>query len=514
MVKKKMLAADFGASGGRVMLGAFDGNSISLQEIHRFPNEPVILGGKRKSTMYWDFLRLFHELKTGITKAVNLENRSREGISLADGEISSIGVDTWGVDYGLLDRDGCLSGNPIHYRDVRTEGMLKKAFSRMDKERFYEITGNQFMEINTAFQLMAEQEYRKEMLEQADSMLLMPDLFSYFLSGERVSEYTISSTTQMLDAWKKDWSREVIGSLGIPERILQPIVMPGTRLGVLRGDIREELGVGSIDVIAAAGHDTQSAMAAVPAEGGDFLFLSCGTWSLFGTELDAPQISRQSFACNMTNEGGCGQKTSFLKNIIGLWLIQESRRQWNREGCEYSFGHLETMAGDAAPFASFIDPDAPEFVPAGNVPRRIREYCRRTGQRIPDSVGDVVRCIDESLAMKYKMVLDEIILCTGKTYRAIHLIGGGAQSALLCQMTANACGIPVVAGPVEATVYGNLAMQLVAAGEVKDLSQVRSVIRNSEKFKICEPQDVKQWQEAYGRYRHLVCGGDGGNTWS
>lgn len=343
MLGKQMLAADYGASGGRVMLGSFDGEKISLGEMHRFANEPVILNGKDRSTMYWDFLRLFHELKTGITRAGIMQGRS-------GADISSIGVDTWGVDYGLLGRDGMLLSSPVHYRDARTEGMLKKAFSRMDRERLYEITGSQFMEINTAFQLMAEQEYREELLEQAESMLLMPDLFSYFLSGEMGSEYTIASTTQMLDAVKKDWSGEVLEGLGLPSRILKPVLMPGTRLGSLRDEICRELGIGPMDVIAVAGHDTQSAMAAVPAETDDFLFLSCGTWSLFGTELDVPQIDGRSFACNMTNEGGCGGKTSFLKNIIGLWLIQESRRQWMREGCEYSFGHLESMARDAAPF--------------------------------------------------------------------------------------------------------------------------------------------------------------------
>lgn len=495
MLERQMLAADFGASSGRVMLGSYDGTKISLQEVHRFINTPVILDGKSGRTMYWDFLRLFHELKSGIAKA---------GVLHSGTEVSSIGIDTWGVDYGLLGKDGQLLSNPVHYRDCRTNGMLEKAFSRMDRERLYRITGSQFMEINTAFQLMAEQEYRKDLFEQAESMLLMPDLFAYFLSGEMGSEYTIASTTQILDAVRKDWSGEVLTGLHIPARILKPVVMPGTRLGRLCGELREELGMHGMEIITVAGHDTQSAMVAVPAEKEDFLFLSCGTWSLFGTELDKPCIDEKSFACNMTNEGGCGGKTSFLKNIIGLWLIQESRRQWIREGHEYSFGRLEAMAGNAAPFSCFVDPDAPEFVPSGNVPGRIRDFCKRTGQKVPDSAGEIVRCINESLALKYKLVLNEIRECTGRSYEAIYLVGGGAQSALLCRMTADACGIPVIAGMAEATAYGNLAMQLVAAGEAKNLVEVRGIIRNSENATVYEPRDTEQWEEAYETYKGFV----------
>lgn len=492
MTKKMMLAVDYGASSGRVMGGTYNGETLSIQEIHRFSNDPVMLGNKNGSTMYWDFLRLFHEMKYGILKSKQW------------GQAESISVDTWGVDYGLLNKDGCLLANPIHYRDQRTNGMLQKAFTRIERQKFYKITGNQFMEINTAFQLMADTEQRSELLEQAETMLLMPDLFQYYLSGVMASEYTIASTTQMLDASKKNWSAQIINGLGIPERILQPIVMPGTKLGTLRPELSRELDVGMADVIAVAGHDTQSAMAAVPAETEDFIFLSCGTWSLLGTEMDAPVINGQSYACNMTNEGGCGGKISFLKNIIGLWLIQESRRQWIREGREYSFGQLEAMAKNEMPFCSFVDPDAPEFVPAGNIPERIRTYCSRTGQRIPENAGAVVRCINESLAMKYKSALEEIQCCTGRTYRVIHLVGGGAQSALLCQMTANACGIPVIAGPVEATVYGNLAMQLMASGEVKNLKEIRSIIRNSEAIVRYEPENVEQWQEAYDKYSQFT----------
>lgn len=485
MSTKKLLAADFGASSGRVIAGSYDGSSLRISQLHRFSNDPVWLGG----TMYWDFLRLFHELKTGIGKAKE------------HGGADSIGVDTWGVDFGMIDADGHLLENPVHYRDDRTAGMLKEAFLRLDQERFYELTGNQFMEINTAFQLLSLAKCRPDFLGKADRMLLMPDLFNYYLSGTACSEYTMASTTQLLDARRRDWSQEVIRTLGIPEKLFLPVVMPGTKLGTLQPAICEELGAAPMNVIAVAGHDTQCAMAAVPAQKEDFIFVSCGTWSLFGTELKEPVIDENSIRYNVTNEGGFGGKISFLKNIIGLWLIQESRRQWAKEGRNFDFGQLEEMAAKQAGGVCFVDPDDPVFVPAGDVPGRIQEYCRKTGQEVPESIAQIVRCIDESLALKYHVALEEISACTGKTYSAIHLVGGGAQSGLLCQLVADVCGIPVYAGPVEATVYGNLAIQLSAAGEVSGLSQIRDVIRASEAIAVYEPKDTERWKEIYQQYK-------------
>lgn len=485
MKTKKMLAVDFGASSGRVMAGCFDGSRLQISQLHRFSNDPVWLN----DTMYWDFLRLFYELKAGIGKAKEL------------GGADSIGVDTWGVDFGLVGTDGHLLENPVHYRDARTAGMLEEGFLRLDQERFYELTGNQFMEINTAFQLLSLLKKRPDFLRKADRMLLMPDLFNYYLSGTACSEYTMASTTQLLDARRRDWSKEVIDRLGIPEQLFLPVVMPGTKLGALQPFICSELGTAPMDVIAVAGHDTQCAMAAVPAGQEDFIFVSCGTWSLFGTELKEPVIDANSIRFNVTNEGGFGGRISFLKNIIGLWLIQESRRQWIREGMEYDFGQLEEMAAKEAGGDCFIDPDDPIFVPAGDVPERIRQYCRQSGQKVPENIPQIVRCIDESLALKYHAALDEICACTGKTYTAIHMVGGGTQSGLLCQLVADVCGIPVYAGPVEATVYGNLAIQLAAAGEVNGLSQIRQVICASEQITIYEPKDTARWKEIYPRYQ-------------
>lgn len=488
MSEKQVLAVDYGASGGRVMLGGFDGASFTISELHRFPNDPVKLG----DTMYWDVLRLYFEMKQGIVK------------SKAYGAISGIGVDTWGVDFGLLDREGRLLDNPVHYRDGRTAGMMEKTLNMVGRDPLYELTGNQLMEINTLFQLMAVKERRPELLERADALLLMPDLFQYFLSGEKISEKSIASTTQMMDMRQGEWAFGLLETLGLQAGMMRDILPGAVRTGSLRPEIQKELGVPAMEVIAVAGHDTQSAMAAIPAREEDFLFISCGTWGLFGTELPEPVISEMSKKFNITNEAGLEGKYAFLKNIIGLWLIQESRRQWIREGKEYGFGELETKAACTEPLKSLINPDAPEFVPSGDIPERIRQFCRKTRQPVPQSEGEIVCCIDQSLALAYRKAMDEIIACTGKQYPVIHLIGGGAQSGLLCQMTANACGLPVVAGPVEATVYGNTMTQFMALGELNGLAQARRALADTLHTVVYEPRDREIWEEAYERYREIL----------
>jgi len=488
MSERRVLAFDFGASSGRAMLGMYDGETLRLKEIHRFSNDPVTVGG----TVYWDILRLFHEIKQGMVKAKH------------DGGFDCIGIDTWGVDFGLLDKAGNLLENPIHYRDERTKGMIEQSFQYIPKERFYEITGNQFMELNTVFQLLSLKLKRPELLKQVDQMLLTPDLFTYFLTGERHAEYSIASTTQMMDAGTGTWSEEVLAKLGLPDHILNEIIPSGTIAGYLSERICEELDLPRIPVAAVASHDTQSAMIAVPAKEDDFIFLSCGTWSLLGTELPRPIINEKSEKYNITNEGGHQGTTSFLKNIIGLWLIQESRRQWIREGSEFGFGELEDMAEKAEPLRSFIDPDAAEFGTQGNIPRRIRVYCEKTGQTVPADIAAVVRCIDESLALKYRRALEEIEDCTGKHYDTIYIVGGGTQSRLLCQFTANSCGRRVVAGPVEATVLGNVALQLVALGEIHSLKEARALIAGSQDISVYEPQNTSDWNHAYERFCRLL----------
>lgn len=485
---KRVLAFDFGASSGRAIIGCFDGDKITLEEVHRFSNDPVSVGG----TVYWDVLRLFYEIKQGIIKA-----------KIAGG-FDSIGIDTWGVDFGLIDSEGKLMENPVHYRDARTVGLVDEAFKTMPKEKLYGITGIQFMELNTLFQLISLKKYRPWMLERADKMLFMPDLFGYMLTGKMCAEYSIASTSQLIDLDKKTWSKEILDAFGIKESVFAPLVQPGTVLGELSKEVCEECGVDPAPVISVCGHDTQSAITSVPCEDGDFAFLSSGTWSLFGTELDKPIVNETSMNINITNEGGFDGSTGFLKNIIGLWLIQESRRQWKREGKEYSYADLEKLALAAEPFKCFIDPDAPEFVPHGNIPERVREFCRKTGQYVPETVGEIMRCIYESLAMKYRLTFEKLRECTERDYPVIHVIGGGTKDGLLCQMTANSCDRTVKAGPIEATVMGNVAVQLMSNGSVKNIGQARKIVADSSELKTFEPKDTDKWAGAYEDFLKVV----------
>lgn len=485
---KRVLAFDFGASSGRAIIGCFDGDKITLEEVHRFSNDPVSVGG----TVYWDVLRLFYEIKQGIIKA-----------KIAGG-FDSIGIDTWGVDFGLIDSEGKLMENPVHYRDARTAGLVDEAFKTMPKEKLYGITGIQFMELNTLFQLISLKKYRPWMLERADKMLFMPDLFGYMLTGKMCAEYSIASTSQLIDLDKRTWSKEILDAFGIKKSVFAPLVQPGTVLGELSKEICEECGVDPVPVISVCGHDTQSAITSVPCEDGDFAFLSSGTWSLFGTELDKPIVNETSMNINITNEGGFDGSTGFLKNIIGLWLIQESRRQWKREGKEYSYADLEKLALAAEPFKCFIDPDAPEFVPHGNIPERVREFCRKTGQYVPETVGEIMRCIYESLAMKYRLTFEKLRECTERDYPVIHVIGGGTKDGLLCQMTANSCDRTVKAGPIEATVMGNVAVQLMSDGSVKNIGQARKIVAESSELKTFESKDTDKWAGAYEDFLKVV----------
>ena len=487
-MKRNVLAIDIGASNGRAVIGAFDGEAIGLREIHRFDNEPVVLNG----TLYWDVLRLVREIKQSLR------------LASAVAEIDSVAVDTWGVDFGALDGKGNLMANPVHYRDGRTAGMYAKALLKIGREEFYDITGVQFMEINTVFQLLALAEFDPDFLARTGCVLMMPDLFHYFLCGAKVAEISNASTSQLLDVRNKTWSRALLDRLGLPSKILPELVKSGTIVGTLKGEICEELGVKPIKVIAVAGHDTQSAMAATPTRADDFLFLSCGTWSLLGTELDAPQLGAKALELNITNEIGFDGKVSFLKNIVGLWVLQECRRQWAGEGVEYGFAELNLLANDAHPFACFIDPDDPVFLPPGNMPERIREYCRKTGQKAPCDEGEIVRCVNESLAMKHRVTADKIAECTGRQYDTLHMLGGGTKSEALCQMTAGACGISVMAGPVEATILGNIAAQLIALGEVENLRSAREIIGNSSEVVVYKPQQTNDWERAYKKFLEVT----------
>lgn len=487
---KRVLAFDFGASSGRAILGKFDGKKIELEEVHRFTNDPVTVNG----TVFWDVLRLFHEVKQGILKAKQA------------GGFDCIGVDTWGVDFGLIDKNGYLLENPVHYRDKRTDGMIELACQKMDRDKIYDITGIQFIYFNTLFQLLSLREKRPELLERADKLLFMPDLFNYLLTGNMAAEYSIATTSQLVDLNAHEWSEEIFEKMRFPKDLVCPLVKPGTVVGQLSADLCEELGVPAVDVIAVCGHDTQSAVTAVPSSEKDFAFISCGTWSLFGTELETPILNEKARKLNVTNEGGYDYSTAFLKNICGLWLIQESRRQWMREGQEYSYAQLEEMALQCEPFKCFIDPDADDFAPMGNMPGRIRDFCRRTGQYVPQTVGEVVRCIYESLALKYRHIFRGIEDCTGKQYPHINIVGGGTKDKLLCRMTADSCNTTVYAGPIEATVLGNIAVQLLSCGEIASIEEARKIIADGEKLLCYQPENTKVWDEAYEEFKKYIVG--------
>ena len=485
---KKVLSFDFGASSGRAMLATLENGKINMEEIHRFSNDPVIVRG----TMYWDILRLFYEIKTGITKAVNT------------GGFDAIGIDTWGVDFGLIDKNGRLLANPVHYRDSRTHSIPEEVFKIIPKDELYSIAGLQFIHFNTIYQLMYLKLREPELLERADKMLMIPDLFAYMLTGEVKEEATIASTSNLLNPYTKDWDFDLIKRLGLPENIFAPIVKPGSVYGYISDEICEELGCSKVPVIAVASHDTASAVAATPSTSDDFVYISCGTWSLFGIESETPILTEKAAAANFTNEGGFEDTTRFLKNIMGLWLIQESRRQWRREGEEVGFDTLEKEALAAEPFKCFIDVDNATFEPSGNLPRRVCEYCEKTGQYVPHTRGEIMRCIYQSLAMKYKYTFNSLNNMGKKKYNSINILGGGIKDKLLCQMTSDACNVNVLAGPTEATVMGNIAVAYNALGEIKDFSELRQVVSNSTEIKTYTPANSNAWEKAYADYLKAI----------
>ncbi len=487
-MSKKVLAFDFGASSGRAMLAEFDGKDITMNEIHRFSNDPVKLQG----TFYWDILRLMHEIKQGIVKAVNA------------GGFDAIGIDTWGVDFGLLDKEGKLLGNPLHYRDENTMGIIEEADKVVPKAEIYERTGIQFARYNSLFQLYSLATKRPDILERAEKMLFIPDLMAYFLTGEMKAEFTIASTSQMLDAKTQAWDDELLEKLSIPKKILPEIIPCGSISGMLSDEICEELGCKKVPVIAVASHDTGSAVVAVPNVTDDFIYISCGTWSLFGTELSKPIINEKTEKYNFTNEGGYGGKVRLLKNIMGLWLIQESRRQWIREGFDVSYGDLEKEALACEPFKCFVDVDDDAFSLPGNLPKRILEFCQKTGQYVPQTRGEIMRCIYQSLAMKYRYTYERLEDITGKKYDAIHMIGGGTKDNLLCQMTADFCKINVIAGPIEATATGNVAVQMIALDEFKNITDARQIIANSLNPVYYNPRAEIDCEAAYREFLKYI----------
>ncbi len=485
------LALDLGAESGRGLLGRFDGERLALEEVHRFPNGPV----RMLDSLHWDVPRLFDEMKTALRKA-----------SVDHPGLDGVGVDTWGVDFGLVGRGDTLLGNPVHYRDPRTDGMMDAAFGLVPRERIYEITGLQFLPINTLYQLMALKTSGSPLLEVAETLLMIPDLFGWLLTGRRAGERTDASTTQLLDPRSGTWSDELCRGLGLPRSILPDLIEPGTELGPLRKSVADELGIGHpLTVLVPATHDTASAVAAVPTRGTgtnppDWCYLSSGTWSLLGVEVPRPVINEATLRGNFTNEGGVVGTTRLLKNIMGLWLVQECRRTWARLGREYSYDELIARARSVPPFATLVEPDDPSFLAPGDMPARLAAFAARTGQPSPVDEGGFVRCALESLALKYRWTIRRVESILGTTIRAVHVVGGGSRNALLCQFTADACGIPVHAGPVEATAAGNVLLQAMARGKIGSLADARAIVAASFPVRTYEPRDGAAWEDAAGRF--------------
>ncbi len=489
MSKLKMLAIDLGATSGRGIVGHFDGNKLTLSENHRFDDNSSYIAG----TLSWNIMDIYENIKASV--------------KLAGNDVKSIGIDTWGVDYGLIGPDGRLIGNPVNYRDSRTDQMIEYAQRFMSKKALYAVTGIQFMNFNTLYQLIAEMRANPKLLESASRLLMIPDLLNYLLTGEMLSEYTNATTGALIDAGTGNWAYDVIKAHGIPAHIFGKIVPPGTKVGKLSAQVRGEVGDIDAEVVTVASHDTASAIMAVPAKGEEFVYISSGTWSLMGTELKKPLISEKSLEYEFTNEGGAENRICFLKNIMGLWIHTECRRDFARQdGFKTSYDELAELGEKSEPMRSLIDPDDVIFTPPGNMTKRIADYCRRTSQPVPETKGEFVRCVFDSLALRYRCTLEKIEQMSGRKTPFINIIGGGAKETLLCKFTADACGIPVYAGPEEATAIGNLASQAIAAGELKNLCEAREMVRSSFAVAEYEP-DISakaMWDAGYEKFLKLT----------
>lgn len=471
-----VVAVDLGAESGRVIKVSYQGGRLSIEEAHRFPNVPVSVRG----TLYWDVLRLWHDIEEGIGKARN--------------NALSVGVDTWGVDFALLDKQGALLSNPVHYRDSGKHGAMEWVFERVPRRTVFERTGIQFIVLNGLYQLAHMARSHSPLIGQIGTAFTMADLFHYWLSGERVSEFTLATTTQCYNPRTAQWDAETLSTLGYDVAMLPPVLQPGTKVGEYD----------HLPVILPPSHDTASAVVAVPATSDDIAYISSGTWSLVGIETPEPIINDAAYAANVTSEGGYNGTYRLLKNVMGLWLAQQCRATWNSRGGDYSYEALARSAQEAQGFTAFIEPDDMRFLPPGDMPARIREYCQETGQAVPETVGQVMRVVYESLALKYRYVIDSLRELSGRSISRVHIIGGGSRNELLCQMTANATGCEVVAGPVEATALGNGIVQLISMGELGDVAQARQILSRDADLRHYLPQAGDQWQEAYERFRPLV----------
>lgn len=491
MTPSCFLAFDLGAESGRAVLGRLEAGRLSVKEIHRFPNIPL----RHSGHLHWNIFGLFAEMKKAMKACA----------SEVPAGLAGIGVDTWGVDFGLLARDGSVLGLPFCYRDPRTLGAMEEYFKLVPREALYEVTGIQFMPFNTLFQLYAMVRDRSPLLGAASDLLFMPDLFNYLLTGRKASEFTMATTSQIFNPRTRSWNLGLFQAMGFSKKILQDVLDPGTVLGPLLAEVAEETGFQGVPVIATASHDTGAAVAAVPARGTNWAYISSGTWSLVGVEERAPIMTKEALDRNFTNEGGVAGTIRFLKNVTGLWLVQQCRRAW--EGARaLTYDELTRAAGEATPFGALIDPDEPGFLNPPDMPEAIRVYCRKTGQTPPASEASLIRSILESLALKYRLVIEQIERVTGRPVERIHIIGGGSRNRLLCQFTADATGRPVVAGPAEATAIGNVLVQAMALRAVRSHEEMRTIVGDSFESADYEPRQDRAWLEAFDRFRALLGG--------
>lgn len=489
MDRRVFLAFDLGAESGRAVVGILDESKITLKEVHRFINRPVRILGR----LYWNVTQIFQELKQGLVNGV------REFP-----DIESIGIDTWGVDFGFISKNNELVGLPVCYRDHRTDGVPEKVFKIIPREKLYQLTGIQIMQINSLFQLYSMRLEDSALFSSIDKLLFMPDLFNFMFTGKVSTEFSIATTSQLYDPINRCWSKEIFNSLGLPIEIMPEIMETGSSLGSIYPDIKEELGIRDITVVAPAEHDTGSAVAAVPAKGEDWAYISSGTWSLMGVEIREPIITRESMEANFTNEGGVNNTFRFLKNITGLWLLQGCRRSWEKEGSSLSYSEIVKLAEESKPFRFFIDPDHPSFLNPPDMPSAIKNFCIKTGQGAPETKGEIARCVLESLAFRYKEVFENLKSLTKKDIRFLHIVGGGSQNTLLSQFTANALGVPVYTGPIEATAMGNIMVQAMVKGAIKNLEEGRGLIKNSFETVVYYPKDTELWEREYERFKDVI----------
>jgi rhamnulokinase len=484
MTRSVALAVDLGASGGRVVSGAFDGSLLELEEIHRFDNGPVLMGGQ----LVWDLVRLWQEVSVGLRAAAVRHGRA----------VQSVGVDTWGVDFSFLTADGAMLANPVCYRDARTQGMLAAAETIVPRDEIFAATGLQFMELNSLYQLLALHRQHPSLLAAADRLLMMPDLFHWLLCGTPSNERTNATTTQCFDPRRRDWAFDMLDRFGLPRHVFGPIVEPGADLGPLRPEVAAETGLANVRVVVPGTHDTASAVAAVPAleppcSRPEWCYVSLGTWALVGAELDQPLVTPECRSHNFTNEGGVGGTTRLLKNVCGLWLVQQCRAHWQKAGQTWSWEQLTALAAESAPLVTLVDPNHASLVAPADMPEAIRSLARAAGEPVPETTGAVIRAALESVAAAVRKTLEELDTLLGRRVGRIHVVGGGVKNTLLCQMIADATNRPVVAGPVEATAIGNLLVQLIARDGAVDLRTVRSVVRDSFELSHYQPRDAARW---------------------